>query len=100
MTRSMRFSLCFRQRAVNFAHQQAGRVAIVVDADHKIAHRSTLLILKSFRPSPMGFKLVYLGFADYSIGKLHGCSSFPFAPAAFTVRAFQFFPSRPRLAVV
>jgi hypothetical protein len=40
----------------------------------------------------MGFKPVYLGFADYSIGKLHGCSSFPFAPAPFAVRAFQIAP--------
>jgi len=37
----------------------------------------------------MRFKTVYLGFADCSISKLHGCSSFPFTPAAFAVRAFQ-----------
>lgn len=37
----------------------------------------------------MRFKPVYLGFADCPIGKLHGRSSFPLAPAAFAVRAVQ-----------
>jgi len=40
----------------------------------------------------MRFKPVYLSFADCPIGKLHGCSSFPLAPAAFAVRAFQIAP--------
>jgi hypothetical protein len=30
---------------------------------------------------------MYLSFVDCSVGKLHGCSSFPLTPAAFAVDA-------------
>jgi hypothetical protein len=38
------------------------------------------------------FLLVFFGFTNCPIGKLHGCPSFSFAPAAFAICALQIAP--------
>jgi hypothetical protein len=85
----VRLCLCVRQCAVDFAWDQASRIAVIIDADHKITSSHHPLDFEILATYAVRFKPVDFGFADRIVRKSHGCDALHFAPTAPAVSAVQ-----------